>query len=68
MDKIKNPFMIKKKPCPGRVALLVRALSQYAKVVGSIPGQGTHKNQPVNASVSGTTNRCFSLSLKYINK
>ena len=34
---------------PGCVAPLVRALFQYAKVVGSIPGQGTHKKQPMNA-------------------
>ena len=48
---------------PGWVVQLVRAFSQYAKVVGLIPGQSTHKNQPVNASISGTTNQCFSLSL-----
>ena len=34
---------------PGQVAQLVRALSGYAKVAGSIPGQGTYKNQPMNA-------------------
>ena len=34
---------------PGQVAQLVRALSWYAKVAGSIPGQGTYKNQPMNA-------------------
>ena len=33
---------------PGWVAQLVRMLSWYAKVVGSIPGQGTCKNQPMN--------------------
>ena len=33
-------------PWPGR-APLVRASSQFTKVVGSIPGQGTHKNQTV---------------------
>ena len=26
-----------------------RASSQYAKAVGSIPGQGTYKKQPMNA-------------------
>ena len=40
---------------PGGVAQLVRALSRYAKVVGSISGQGTYKQQPMNAKVSGTT-------------
>ena len=34
---------------PGRVGLLVRTWSRYTKVVGSIPGQGTYKNQPMNA-------------------
>ena len=33
-------------PWPGR-APLVRASSQFTKVVGAIPGQGTHKNQTV---------------------
>ena len=47
---------------PGHVAQLVRALSRYAKVLGLIPGQGTYENQPMNASISGTTNQCFSLS------
>ena len=48
-----------KEKSPGCVAQLVRALSQNAKVVGSIPDQGTYKNQPiVKASV-----RCSSLSL-----
>ena len=37
--------------------------SQFTKVAGSIPGQATQKKQPVNVSVSGTTDRCFSLSL-----
>ena len=54
--------------CPGQVAQLVRASSWYTMVVGSIPGQGTYKNQPMNASVHGTTNQCFSLSKKSINK
>ena len=30
------------------MAQLVRALSWYTKVVGSIPGQNTQKNKPVN--------------------
>lgn len=33
---------------PGWVAQSVGALSWYTKVAGSIPHQGTHKNQPVN--------------------
>ena len=33
----------------GQVAQLVRPWSQYSKVAGSILGQGTYKNQPVNA-------------------
>ena len=41
---------------PGRVAQSVGALSRY-------PSQGTYKKQPMNASVSGTTHQCFSLSL-----
>ena len=39
----------KNKGSPGWVARLVRASSRYAKVVGSIPCQGTYKNQPMNA-------------------
>ena len=35
--------------CPGWVAQSVRASSQYAKVAGSIPGQGTYESQPTNA-------------------
>ena len=48
---------------PGWVAQLVRASSQYTKVAGSIPGQGTRKTQPMNASVHGAANRSISLSL-----
>lgn len=33
---------------PGKVTLLVRASSRYAKAAGSIPNQGTYKNQPKN--------------------
>ena len=53
---------------PGLVAQLVRAPFWYVKVVGSIPGQGTYKNQPMNAWMSRTTNWCLSLSLKSMNK
>ena len=38
------------------LAGLVRVLSQYARVAGSVSSQDTYKKQPVNASVSGTTN------------
>ena len=38
----------------GQVAQLVRTSLPYIKVVGLIPGQGTYKNQPMNASISGT--------------
>ena len=34
---------------PGQVVQLVRASSQCAKAVGSIPSQGTYKNQAINA-------------------
>ena len=34
---------------PDQVAQLVRVSPQYAKVAGSIPGQGTYKYQPMNA-------------------
>ena len=44
LEAIKN-----KETGPGQVAQLVRATSWYAKVAGSIPGQGTYKNQPTNA-------------------
>ena len=36
-------------PGPDQVAPLVRASSEYAKFAGSIPSQGTYKNQPMNA-------------------
>ena len=48
---------------PGWVAQLVRALSWYARVSGSIPGQGTCKTQPVGVWVGGMARWCFSLSL-----
>ena len=52
-----------KRTSPGLVAQLDRVLSQFAKVVGSIPSQGTCKNQPVDTPVSATTDRCVCLSL-----
>ena len=33
---------------PGHVAQSVRSSSQYTKVAGSMPGQGTCKNQPMS--------------------
>ena len=48
---------------PGQVAQLVGASPWYTKVEGSIPGQGTYKNEPMNAWVSGTAIPCFSLFL-----
>ena len=52
-----------RKGCPGRVAQLVGASSLYAKVAGSVPTQGTYKNQPKNWRISEIANRCVSLSL-----
>ena len=49
-------LFLKSSRVPSQVAPLVRASSQYAKFAGSIPCQGTYKNQPVNAWMSGTTN------------
>ena len=34
---------------PDQVAQLVRESSLYARVVGLVHGQGTYKNQPMNA-------------------
>ena len=38
-----------KAPCPGWVVRLIGASFLYAKVVGSISGQGIQKNKPMNA-------------------
>ena len=46
---------------------VVRPSSQYAKIVGLIPSQGTYKKQPVNTPIRGTTNRCFSLFLSHFS-
>lgn len=54
---------------PGRVALWVRTSAPDTKVSGSIPGQGTYNNQPMDSSISGITNlplHFLSLSLKSI--
>lgn len=48
---------------PGREAQLVRASTRYTKVADMILGQDTFKDQPTNAYLRGTTNRCCSLSL-----
>ena len=37
-------------------AQVVGALSLCTKVAGSVPGRDAHKDQPMSASVSGTTN------------
>ena len=55
-------FLENKKMSPGQVAQLVTVSSQYAKVMGSIPGQGIYKKQPMNAQIS-ETNKSVSLSL-----
>ena len=52
----------KQKGSPAQAARLVRASSCCAEVAGLTPGQGTYKNQPMNAYISGTAHRCFSLS------
>ena len=52
----------KYKWCPGQIAQLIRGSFHYAKVVGSIPSEGTYKNQSINAYMSGTANQCFFLS------
>ena len=52
--------------CPGQVAQLVGVLSCYTKFGGSIPGQGTYKNQQINAYISETTNQCLSLSPSFL--
>lgn len=41
---------------PDWVAQLVRTLSQYTKVMGSIPGRDTYKSQPMNVWMGRTTN------------
>ena len=46
--KKKNPTK-NKTVASSSVSQLIRASSQYTKVVGSIHGQDTYKNQPINA-------------------
>ena len=50
VDALDKQFLKKCMLGPGWVCQLVRASSRYAKVSGSIPGQGTYKNQPMHAS------------------
>ena len=52
---------------PGWVARWDRSSFQYARVVGFIPSQGAHKNQPVNVSIDGTTNQSLSLFPSQVN-
>ena len=47
---------------PGGVVQLVGASSQYTEVVGSIPGQGTYKNQ-TNECINKWNNKQMFLSL-----
>ena len=48
---------------PGWVAQLVRVLSQYARVAGSIPGQDTKKTQWMNECINKQNNKSMFLSL-----
>ena len=41
---------------PGWTAQLVTVSNLYTKVAGLMPSQGTYEDQPMNASISGTTN------------
>ena len=63
LQKMKYLAINKKEAALVRYLNWLRVSSRYTNVVGLIPGQGTYKKQPMNASISGTTNRCFSLSL-----
>ena len=57
------PFGFQKPmPCPGRIGQLVKNVIPIHQVCGSIPAQGTDKNQAMNASISGTTNKSMFLS------
>ena len=47
---------------PGQVAQLVRAPSRHAKVMGSIPDQGTYKKS-TNRCINKWNNKSISLSL-----
>ena len=62
---VKTPWAVQWKDVPssspGQAAQFAGA--SYAKVMGLIPSQSTYKNQPINASISGRTNWCFSPSL-----
>ena len=54
--------------CPGQVAQLAGVSSRWARASGLIPGQNTHKSQPVNACMSGTRIWCsLSRFLSQIN-
>ena len=45
---------------PDQIAQLVTASSQYAKIAGSIPSQGTYMQEPTNECI----NKCLSLKNK----
>ena len=51
-------FCIKTSGSPGQSAQLFRASSQFTKVEGSIPVQGTYRKQPMNAWMGGKTKQC----------
>ena len=57
--KIKGTIHPKKK---GKLAQLIRAMSWYAKAEASIPGEGTYKNQPMNAQMNETINLSLSFA------
>ena len=44
------------------VAQWIECQPENQNVTSSIPSQGTYKTQPTKVYLSGTTNRCFSLS------
>ena len=49
MEETTQEYIQRNTVGPGWLAQLVRALSRYTKVAGLIPGQGTHKKQPMSA-------------------
>ena len=51
-----------------QLAQLDSVLLWYTKVAGSIPYQGTYKNQPLNAWVKQQISLSLSLSLSQVNK
>ena len=62
-DQVLIDFFKAQMYCPGQVAQLAGASAGHTKVVGSIPGQITYREQPMNVYISETTHRCVSPSL-----